>query len=378
MGQKRRFMGQKRRFGLGSVLLVATLLCIGLPALAEGADPTAEAAAGLYDRGLYAEAGAMLAELDGKGDLDGASLYRLYYCQTVQRTGDARATLQRAVTKLQNETGGDRPALESSFYLANAYSNLAKLSTASEVATAATRAVESGKWPEPTSGPDMFRLAKLYADGGNDDKATLWFRKALPLLENGGEASAAYSRWAHRFLAERAESSGTPEEAVEQLAAMLSGEKGTQEQFDKLATMQARLGRYADAAESWRIALLRSPATGNRARYAQRLALAAVDLGGLPESTADGRRFDEMGQSDLEALLLEKAQAARTLLEEAKAKGKMSREERKVYQDRIQPIRADFFAAAMAHTLAGYPTRETAFRSGYAPMIFRKQEWLVP
>lgn len=340
----------------------------------------ADEAARLYAEGSYEAARPLLERADAAGALDGPGLYRLFYTRNVAGDARARDTLQRALETLEREVAaGD--ALESAFYLANAQSNLGKLSAAQETAAAAVARVESGDWATPADGAGRFRLGKLYEDAGNGEQAAAWYAKAVETFAaaDAADGSArAYARWAHRALADRAKEAGDLQAEADHRKAMLADGAGTQEQFDELAVLMAKLRRWDDAAEAWRVALLRRPATGNRARYAQRLALTANELGGLPEQAPDGRPWSAYAPAELESFMLERAQALRAIQAEIAEAVPTRQPDVDAFRERLQALRPAFVAAAMEYLLRGGPLRETAFRSGYAPLIFKDAEWNVP
>ncbi len=75
--------------------------------------------------------------------------------------------------------------------------------------------------------------------------------------------------------------------------------------------------------------------------------------------------------------MLEQATAARD------AKGKAVGEAadpstRTALLARIKQAQALFVAAGIEYATRGLPLRETAFTSGYAPMIFHPEEWDLP
>jgi tetratricopeptide (TPR) repeat protein len=329
-----------------------------------------------YDEARYDEALELLARLDADGQARGADLYRLYYCQTVANMPAARETQRRAIAALEQDLQGATDA-EVSFYLANAYRNVGRLSDMQRVAGEATSKVESKEWPAPTSGTWAFRLGKLYADQGGEAKAAEWYDRAVTMLVDEGKGDSTYARWASRYLGRRAYDAGDHEGAARHYKILLDGDDGTVEDLDRLAVSSLRLNRFVDAAAAWRRAVILEPATSNRSRYAAQLCDAAREFDGLPESAPDGKPWESLGRGELEQLLADQAGKGRSTVASAKGTvleadgyAKLSAE--------INEIRGLFVRAALEYILQGYPIRETAFRSGYAPMIFRESEWTVP
>ena len=78
--------------------------------------------------------------------------------------------MDRARLALETEVPSAE-TLDVPFYLANVYSNVARLTDMRRVSANATRHVENGDWPEPTDGIGRFRLGKLYADQQRTDES---------------------------------------------------------------------------------------------------------------------------------------------------------------------------------------------------------------
>jgi tetratricopeptide (TPR) repeat protein len=330
----------------------------------------------LYDLGRYDEAAPLLEAIDEAGRGDGPLLYRLYYCR--RKAGDPRArqTLQRALERLELETPESQD-LETWFYMANTYSALGRPSDRARIAHEATRRVEEGILPAPADGIEMFRLAKLYAEQSRTDEAIEWYEAflATPTDENAG--STPYMDWARRYIAEQAYRSGDYAAAERHLSASLS-EGGTLEDYDRLAVARCRLGRYREAASAWRRGELANPAQANRARYAYRLAELAAELPPLPEAAPDGRPWTAQNRGELEELLKAQAAVVRATMEEARAEQPLKRKKRKKLQAKIDEAQPVFVAAGLEYVMRGFPIRETAFFGGYAPLVFKRDEWVIP
>lgn len=353
---------------------LAVVLLLASPALAADADALRAEAIRLYESGDYAAARAPLEALAESGDADGAMLYRLQLCQSESGDADAaRRTLRQAIALLESEAPG---SLEASFYLANAYGNVAKKSAAAAIAKAATDRLEAGTWSEPDDGVGAFRYAKLYADQERDDEATRWFERALERLPDDA-SSASYRRWASGYLADRAGASGDPADTRAALEQALAAGGGDPAQLDRLAVMQAEAGEFQLAAKTWGRALIAAPATGNRARYAQRVALTLHDLGGAVGSAPDGRLWSQLTQPELETVLGNQARKVVEIKQAAEPVAELSRERAGELTRQLQEIRPVFFTASMQYLIRGLPLREMAFQAGIAPLLFRSNEWQV-
>ena len=147
------------------------------------------------------------------------------------------------------------------------------------------------------------------------------------------------------------------------------------------------------------------PARADRSRYCARLARAADQLGGLPDSTTEGRRWPELSQEELQTVLSGEAGRIRDALSEANrvdmlmrdltasatesfgrtgAVKKLEKSFETVWgkmiperQAEIDGARKLFVAAALEFAIKRYGLRETAFFGGYAPLIFGGEEWDV-
>jgi len=355
-----------------SLALAASLTRADEPAAA--ADLSARAVE-LYDAGRYAESRELLERLDELGALDGPLLYRLHYTQRAANDPGARATLERARERLEAETA-EATGLEAPFYLANAYANLAQPADARRVAVETTARVEAGTIPEPRDGVGMFWLAKLYADHDKDFQAELWYRRSLDSFAEADDASsAAYGRWARRWLADRAWETGDWQGAAETYARLAEREP-SRELFERLARAYARLGQWGPASAAWNRVVLIDPANANDARYGMHLVRAAGQLD-LPPTAPDGRAWSEISKQDLEQLLLDGAGEVRAVRAEL-GDAPPTPAERARLQPRLDAARPTFVAAGLEYALRGLPIREAAFFGGYSPLIFKDKEWQLP
>jgi hypothetical protein len=99
--------------------------------------------------------------------------------------------------------------------------------------------------------------------------------------------------------------------------------------------------------------------------------------GGVLERTPDGRSWSEVGREELERMLVEQAAAARSVVAASREIDPLPGEQQAEMQGRVDTARALFFSAAAEYAMRGLPIRETAFSSGFAPLIFRKRDWEV-
>jgi tetratricopeptide (TPR) repeat protein len=336
-------------------------------------------AVALYDEGRYAEAGAVMETLDAAGAADGPLLYRLYYCQNSAGDARARETLRRSIELMEQEAGaGD--SLESPFYLANAYRGVGRLSDMRRVAEEATRRVEQGQLAEPDSAVEMFRLGKLYDDQGNPERASEWFERAVDRsVQADSTLASAYVVWASGYLADRAFEQGRLDDAEKHYARVADEGKADMAGLDRLAVIRARLERYEEAAQAWRLAERLDPANADRARYCGRLALAAAGMENLPQTAPDGRGWGELAGEELEAIMVDKATTARdTIARVQQGEQPLTAEERSSLSAELAEAHSLFVAAALEYALRQYDIRQAAFSGGYAPMVFHPTRWRLP
>lgn len=359
-------------------MIVATILLSATMApLTTADDQRIAEAVRLYDAGQYAEALDILEALNHEGGLSGAMLYRLAFARG--RVGDAVGKQQAealALSALETEFE-TAPTLENGFYLSNAYRNGGRTEDSGRTARLTTDHVEAGEIPSPAAATALFQLAKLYADQGRSELALTWYRKAITAMNEDPERHVAYLRWAHRYCAGVLASGDDPTAAREHLDALGSIGDPTPEDLDRLATVQARMGEYQEAAETWRRAERLNPSNADRPRYCNRLARLAATLESMPTAAPDGKPFKEMSQEELEAAMAREAQVALDAAAEAGG-GEISAERRKELQARMDAAKPQFAAAAMEYALRGLPIRETAFFGGYAPLIFHTNRWTMP
>ena len=364
------------RFAACLAVLVLPLAVLAGPAPAAAEDPR-DGAIRLYDQGRYAEALAGFQALDAAGKADGSILYRLAFCAGA--TGDeAERTRvqQRAVEALEKETAAGG-SIEAWFYLSNVYRNLVRTTDSTRVATEAVSRLESGKWKAPAAGVDLFRIAKLYADGGRDDKAEEWYRKAIGALKPEAGRYPSYLRWAWRYLADRALNRMDWESAAKAYSEVVALPGPAAAEYNRLALAQVRSGHWQEAADAWRRAEQLDPAGGDDARYSRQLALQAAAIGSLPTLAPDGRTWDRVSQEELETMMIEKAKVAREA-NPAPAEGAETQAAAAPAPDlpaRLREAHRIFVAAGIEFAARGLPIRESAFQKGFAPLVFHPEQW---
>jgi len=127
------------------------------------------------------------------------------------------------------------------------------------------------------------------------------------------------------------------------------------------------------AADAWRSSVKLDPANGDDSRYAARLADSAALLAPLPAAAPGGAAFTAMSQSDLEAFLKARAEAAMAV--QARARDPKLRAE---IAQTLRETRQLFVAAGLEYALRRYGIRDVAFREGYAVLIFQDRAWELP
>jgi hypothetical protein len=329
-------------------------------------------AVALYDEGRYDEAKPLLETLEAEGKLTGPLLYRLGY---VQGSGPRQNELmQRALSELEKEAASANN-LEVSFFRANALSNLGRPGDARIVAVDATNRVEQGEWPKPVKPVEHFRLAKLYQDQGKNGAAAAEYRAALAGWDAKGVKTPGYERWARRFLAQDATNRGDAAEVDVQLGKLVALGEATAQDYDRLAVARVRARNWAGAAEAWREAEKLDPASADRPRYARHLARLAEGADDVPAQAPSGSAWSALTQQELETLLAEKAKLVREARAEA-AQGATA-ERKAELQAELSRAKGVFAAAGLEYVVRYLDIRQTAFTSGYAPLIFHPGEWTV-
>jgi tetratricopeptide (TPR) repeat protein len=373
---------------VSAAIAAAALVSTGCPkkapeAVAAAAAPAApvtpeERAVALYDEGKYEEARAAIEALDPPGGLSGPLLYRLGYCYGA--AGDAAKqseTMARALASLQEEAK-TRSDLETGFFLANAQTNLGKLTEARATASGLTSRIEKGEIPSPTRPIDQFRIGKLYADQGRKDKAAEWYGRALGGFAATGATAPGYVRWARRWLGQEAFQAGKFADAEEHYEGLASAGGATPAEYDRLAVCRARLGKWTPAAQAWREAERLDPANADRPRYARNLAVLAGTAGPLPVSAPSGQAWSALSKEDLERILSDHARVAREGRARASADPAPDAAARKEIEDSLAKAQPLFAAAALEYLYRNLDLRETAFLGGYAPLIFHPEDWKLP
>jgi tetratricopeptide (TPR) repeat protein len=359
------------RAGISSVLAVFALA--GLALAADDLGPVKEQAVRLYDQGKYGDALKTLVDLDNARALDGPLLYRLFFCEKAAGHDDnGRKALERAQVALEDEWGAS-PSLEVAFYLANTYSNLGRAPEAKRVAGEATGKLESGAFAAPKSAIAMFQVGKLYQDQGRQTEATTYYTKAVDAFDLTDGRYVGNARWALRYLGTNAFARAdfaASEKALARLAEIGGAEAVD---WETLAEARVRLGQYASAAEAWKAVVKLNPGDADDARYAARLADTAATIAPLPTTPPGGKPFTSMSQTDLEAFVKAQSQAAI-----AAQAGLTDPKLRAETASKLLETRRLFIAACLEYAVRRYGIRETAFREGYAVLIFQDRAWEPP
>lgn len=374
------------RLGIPATMAVFTVAALALAA--DDLGPVKDKAVRLYDQGIYDDARKTLQDLDNARVLDGPLLYRLFFCEKATgHADDAGRALERARVALESEIVLSS-SLEVPFYLANTYSNLGRAADAQRIAREMTAKIESGRSAGPTSAIGLFQLGKLYQDQDREREASAYYAKAVAGFDLADGRYVGNARWALRYLGNTAFARAdfaASETALARLTALDGAEAAD---WDALAAARARLLKYVPAAEAWKAAVKLDQANADDARYAARLAEAATLLAPLPAAAPGGAAFASMARTDLETFLksqLDAMAAAQTRATEAiqpepkAAQGRaLDPKLRAELAQTLRKIRQQFVAAALEYALRRYGIRETAFREGYAVLIFQDRAWELP
>lgn len=346
------------------------LTALLLAAAATAAAPATDAVT-LYDAGKYAQARAALEALDAQGQLSGPLLYRLFFCR--RAVGDEPAAvdaLERARAALEAETASSA-GLEVPFYLANTYANLGMKDQARTVAAETSRKVAAGTLPRPASPMENFQLGRLQQEAGEADAAAASYATAV---EGFGAGYPGQSRWARRFLAERAITRGDFAAAEPHLAALTTLPGSSAADYRQLALANGRLRRWEGAALAWREAVRLDPSNADDPRYAARLADVATQLGSLPERAPDGRGWNVLAVAELEETMRD---AQRRALDARNRAGTASKEDRAKIEADLRDARSQLTASGLEYALRGMGLREFAFKEGIAVLIFQDAPWTI-
>lgn len=358
---------------LGIPSAVAVFAFAGLVLAADELGPVKEQAVRLYDQGNYGAAQKTLEDLDNARALDGPLLYRLFFCEkAIGHDERALKALDRARIALEGELAAST-SLEVAFYLANTYTNLGRVPEAKQIAHDATGRVESGKIVAPKSAIALFQVGKLYQDQGRQDEASGYYGKAVDAFDLTEGRYVGNARWALRYLGTNAFARAdfaASEKAFARLTEIGGAESAD---WETLAVARARRGEYAPAAEAWKASVKLHPADADDARYAARLAETASVIAPLPAAAPGGTAFTLLSQTELEAFL--KAQSQTAIAAPSRATDPKLRA---ATASTLLETRRQFVAAGLEYAMRRYGIRETAFREGYAVLIFQDRAWELP
>ena len=359
------------RYGILSAFAVFAFATVTLAA--DDLGPIKEQAVRLYDQGNYDGARKTLVDLDIAQALDGPLLYRLFFCEKATGHEDsARKALDRARTALEEELAASG-SLEVAFYLANTYSNLGRATDAKRVAHEATVKIESAGLTPPKSAIGLFQVGKLYQDQSRQAEASAYYSKAVDAFDLTDGRYVGNARWALRYLGTNALAQRDFAAAEKALLRLTDIGGANVADWESLAETRIRLGKYALAAEAWKASVKLHPADADDARYAARLADTAALIAPLPPAAPGGAAFTSMSQADLEAFL--KAQSELAIAARSGATDPSLRAET---ASKLLETRRLFVAACLEYAARSFGIRETAFREGYAVLIFQDRAWELP
>ncbi len=359
------------RYGILSAFAVFAFATVTLAA--DDLGPIKEQAVRLYDQGNYDGARKTLVDLDIAQALDGPLLYRLFFCEKATGHDDsASKALDRARAALEEELAASL-SLEVAFYLSNTYSNLGRAADAKRVAHEATVKIESGGLTTPKSAIGLFQIGKLYQDQSRQAEASTYYSKAVEAFDLTDGRYVGNARWALRYLGNNALSQRDFAAAEKALARLTDIGGADAADWESLAQTRIKLGKYAPAAEAWKASAKLHPADADDARYAARLADTGALIAPLPPAAPGGATFASMSQADLEAFL--KAQSQMAAAGQAGATDPSLRAET---ASKLLETRRLFVAAGLEYAVRSYGIRETAFREGYAVLIFQDRAWELP
>ena len=370
---------------LGSIVLLAAVLA---KPPADDLAPVIDNAVRLYDEGRYDEAKVDLAGLDAAGAADGGLLYRLFFCERVTgHEAEAQKALERARVALEKEIVTAR-TIDVPFYLANTYSNLGKSAESQAVAREAIVKLDKGTYAAPKTAIGAFQVGKLYQDVGQTADAVRWYSKALDGFDLKDGRYAGNARWALRYVGNAAYAKGDFAGSEKSFTKLTDLGGALVADWTSLAAARVRTGHYREAAEAWKAAVKLDPGGADDARYSARVAETAAGLAPLPKDAPGGQPFASLVQSELETVLTDQATAARELqvraaeglgMKDAGAKPHaMAKPLRAELTGKLEATRKTFVTAALEYAVRRFPLRETAFREGYAVLIFQQREWEVP
>jgi len=362
-----------RRSQVVTVRVAATiLLTLATPGAVPGAEapaPSPETAVRLYEDGKYDEARRILEAIDQEGKATGPLLYRLFFCRATagDREG-GREVLLRAVKRLEDERA-TAPTLEGYFYLDNAYASLGRSADLLRSAKEGVAALESGRIEADSSPISRFQVAKLHQDAGRTDEAVKLYGAALEAFRESGRTFPGSERWARRFLATTALSKADYATAEKHLTALTALPGASAEDWNRLAIARVRIGHFAEASDAWRESVRRDPENADDPRYSGRLAQTAAEVAPMPATSPSGKPWQQLTREELEAVMKDSATAV------LDARRRLTPEGRKAFEDLVAKTRPAFVAAGLEYACRRLPIRETAFREGYAVLIFQDAAW---
>lgn len=308
-----------------------------------------------------------------RGCQEGITLYKIAYCY--MKTGDSekeKEFLNAATALLLDETS-QTPSLENLFYLANCYLNLAKKEEAIETSKKTMELYENGTLGKLKDATSLFRIGKVYFDAGNLEKGIEHYRKAYQLSKKEKFFPVEYMKMILQRLAPYDYKAKHFEGALEEFSGLVEIDPRYDDAYFYLAITAMNLEQYEKAETAWKKVIELGLPNSAEAQYNHRIARAAFEESPLPAAHESEKKFKEMTDEELEAVIVEISQKGMSLKQEASENGN----DLQAIVDSLKKTKKLFTAACSEYIARGLLIRESAITKGFAVQVMKKDPWEI-
>jgi tetratricopeptide (TPR) repeat protein len=367
----------------------------------------------LYFENKFDEALDYFLKAHEKGCQDGVTQYKIFYC--CMKLGDKEKEgqfLKSALSTLEREAE-EKPALETYFYLANAYFSMNMKKPGIEASEKAIDLYVQGHFGKLNDSLSYFQLGKLHLDGGQREKAREFYRTSYERSKKKKDLPIAYAKMILGEIAFADYESKNYAKALEGFNQLLEidpdihklGSKYRQV-YSSIAISAINLGDYEQAEKAWKKVIENGLPYSEEAQYNHRISRGAMELSAVWSEVeitpADEqakalmkdetklrqfkhdfmvKNFKELENDSLEKRIVEISKEAKELKNKASILSDKEKPQEPVDNEfinvKLQELRRSFVFGLVEYVSRGLLVREKAIKNGFAVQVMRKDAWEV-
>lgn len=367
----------------------------------------------LYFENKFDEALDYFLKAHEKGCQNGVTQYKIYYC--FMKLGDKEREgqfLESALSALQREAE-ENPALETYFYLANAFFSMDMKKPGIEASEKAVMLYEQEHFGKLKNSLSYFQLGKLHLDAGQREKAREFYRTSYEHSKKKKDLPVAYTKMILSEIAFADYESKNYARALEGFHQIIEidpeifklGSK-YRNIYNHMAIASINLGDYERAEKAWKKVIENGLPYSEEAQYNHRIARSALELSAIwsemkitaadeqAKALMDNeeklrqfmhdfmvKNFRELENSALEKKIVEISKVAKDLKNRAsippdkeKSQEPMDKE---LINKQLQELKRSFVFALVEFISRSLLVREKAIKGGFAVQVMRNDAWEV-